>query len=50
VPLSKSLALSVEPGLALPLLAPVFTVDGVGVIDEPAAVLVRVRAGVEVRL
>ena len=50
VPLAKNLALSVESGLALPLLAPLFTVDGVGEIHEPSGLLVRLRAGVEARL
>ena len=37
--------------LALPLVAPLFTVDGVvGAIHEPSVVLVRARVGVEVRL
>lgn len=50
LPLAESLALSAEAGLALPLGAPLFTVDGVGPIHEPAVLLVRLRAGVEVRL
>jgi hypothetical protein len=50
LPLAKSLALSVESGLALPLGAPLFTVAGVGPIHEPGVLLVRLRAGVEVRL
>jgi hypothetical protein len=50
LPLGQVLALSAESGLGLPLVAPLFTVGGVGVIHEPAGLLVRFRAGVEVRL
>jgi hypothetical protein len=48
--LGQTLALTAESGLGLPLVAPLFTVGGVGAIHEPAALLVRLRAGVELRL
>ena len=50
LPLSRVLWLAAEAGLALPLRRPVFTVQGVGEIHEPAVPLVRARAGLEVRL